>query len=64
MFCSVKVEVTEPLVQTPKDCEAFVPILQFAADDETGVSVVMFVKSLLVSESVILHVIVEPCATD
>ena len=59
----VKVEVAALLLQLKAcDMESFGS--QSTVDDETGVSVVMLVKSLLVNESVILHVIVEPSGTD
>ena len=63
LFVIVKVDVAALLLQL-KACDIETFGSQSTVEDETGVSVVMFVKSLLVNESVILHVIVEPSGTD
>ena len=63
LFVIVKVDVAALLLQL-KACDIETFGSQSTVEDETGVSVVMFVKSLLVSESVILHVMAEPSGTD
>ena len=63
LFVIVKVDVAALLLQL-KACDIETFGSQSTVEDDTGVSVVMFVKSLLVSESVILHVMAEPSGTD
>ena len=60
----LRVDVLAPEEQSPRDWETVESGSQSAADDVTGVSVTILVQSLLVKESVILHVMVEPSDTD